>query len=58
MIHRHNWNLISKDRIEGKTLTNMKTYSTEDTALMLDAMRDKMVYVWKCECGKVKVIKK
>jgi hypothetical protein len=60
MIHRHNWNLISKDLIPAaiNSLRGVKTHSTEDTKVAFDAMRDKLVLVFKCECGKVKVIKK
>jgi hypothetical protein len=58
--HWHNWNLIQTDRIPPavSSLRGFRTYSDTDTKHVFDAMREKVVYVFKCECGKVKVIKK
>lgn len=56
-MHRHEWELIDKTIIPGHNFKNLKTRSYEDTRVAMDAMRDKVVHVFKCPCGKVKVVK-
>lgn len=60
IFHRHDWNLIRTDCIPATNLSlyELKTRSTADTQAVMDAMRDKFVYIFKCECGKVRVVKK
>lgn len=58
MFHRHKWELIRTDRIPAAIDSNREAKAEgQGLFLLLDAMREHIVYVFKCECGKVKVNK-
>lgn len=60
LFHRHNWDLIDKtiippavDELPGGT----KAQGT-GMAVLFDALREHVVYLFKCECGKIKIEKR
>jgi len=59
--HKHNWELTDKTVLAGdKTLENVHAWGYDYARIMqnaLEARRDKVVHVFKCECGDVKVVK-
>lgn len=61
-MHRHKWDITDKHVIPPaitRLPTSLNTKSSEDSQIVFDALREKVVYVMKCNvCEKVKVIKK
>lgn len=59
--HKHNWNLEDKQVLPGLNLDGeikAHGYGVRMLQNMLDGCRDQVVYVFKCECGDVKVEKR
>jgi hypothetical protein len=61
VFHKHKWELIDKTIIPAaKDIGNFNVWGqayAEATKAILEAKRDKVVHVFKCECGEVKVVK-
>lgn len=60
--HKHNWDMLDKTVLPGlKNLGKVSAWGDNYAQVYrdhLDAKRDKVVYVFKCYCGDVKVVKK
>lgn len=58
--HRHNWDMIDKTIIPPAIsgIPGGTKASGTGMATIFDALREHVVYVFKCECGKIKVEKR